>query len=163
MSRENLRTVKPSLFRIGEGCQDRAKANPVENGRGFNDGLSGHRHGVVRGQRTGDDSSGITHASQGRVAATDAKPQGGNLSPLLANIHLHDLDHKVNDDPSLRARLVRYADDLVILCRTGSSAALYQRVKAYLERRGLKLNEAKRGCVQAEQEGFKFLGFEITW
>lgn len=49
MSRENLRTVKPSLFRIGEGCQDRAKANPVINGRGFNDGLSGHRHGVVRG------------------------------------------------------------------------------------------------------------------
>ena len=49
MSRENLRTVKPSLFRIGEGCQDWAKVNPASGGRDLNDGLSGHRHGVVRG------------------------------------------------------------------------------------------------------------------
>lgn len=90
-------------------------------------------------------------------------PQGGNLSPLLANIYLNDLDHKVNDDPSLGARRVRYADDMVILCRTGCGPARYQRLKAYLERRGLKLNEAKSRCVNAEQEGFKFLGFEITW
>lgn len=90
-------------------------------------------------------------------------PQGGNLSPLLANIYLNDLDHKVNDDPILEARLVRYADDMVILCRPGSGAALYQRLKVYLERRGLQLNEAKSRCVNAEQEGFKFLGFEITW
>ncbi len=90
-------------------------------------------------------------------------PQGGNLSPLLANIYLNDLDHKVNDDPSLEARLVRYADDMVILCRTGCGLALYQRLQAYLESRGLKLNEAKSRWVQMEQEGFKFLGFEITW
>jgi group II intron reverse transcriptase/maturase len=90
-------------------------------------------------------------------------PQGGNLSPLLANIYLNDLDHKVNENPKLMARLVRYADDMVILCRTGHGAALYQRLKAYLERRGLKLNEAKSRCVNVEQEGFKFLGFEITW
>lgn len=90
-------------------------------------------------------------------------PQGGNLSPLLANIYLNDLDHKVNEDRSLEARLVRYADDMVILCRTGCGPALYQRLKAFLERRGLKLNEAKSRCVNVEQEGFKFLGFEITW
>lgn len=90
-------------------------------------------------------------------------PQGGNLSPLLANIYLNDLDHKVNEDSQLEARLVRYADDMVILCRTGSGPALYQRLQAYLERRGLKLNEAKSRCVNVEQAGFKFLGFEITW
>ena len=55
------------------------------------------------------------------------------------------------------------ADDMVILCRTGCGPALYQRLKAYLERRGLKLNDAKRRCVQAEEEGFKFPWFEITW
>lgn len=90
-------------------------------------------------------------------------PQGGNLSPLLANIYLNDLDHKVNEDPSLEARLVRYADDMVILCRPGNGPAIYHRLKAYLERRGLKLNEAKSRCLNAEQEGFRFLGFEITW
>ena len=39
--------MKPSLFKIDEGRRDWAKANPVENGRGFNDGLSNQRHGVV--------------------------------------------------------------------------------------------------------------------
>ena len=39
--------MKPSLFRIGEGCQDWAKVNPAVSGRDLNDGLSNHRHGVV--------------------------------------------------------------------------------------------------------------------
>ena len=47
MSPENLQTVKPSLFRIGEGRWDWAKVNPAKSGRDLNDGLSNHRHGVV--------------------------------------------------------------------------------------------------------------------
>jgi hypothetical protein len=47
MSPENFPTVKPSLFRIGEGCQDWTKVNPAQSGRDLNDGLSSHRHGVV--------------------------------------------------------------------------------------------------------------------
>ena len=47
MSPENFPTVKPSLFRIGEGCQDWAKVNPARSGRDLNDGMSSHRHGVV--------------------------------------------------------------------------------------------------------------------
>jgi hypothetical protein len=39
--------MEPSLFRSGEGCQGRTKANPATSGRGFNDYLSGHRRGVV--------------------------------------------------------------------------------------------------------------------
>ena len=50
MSPENLQPVKPSLLECGEGCQDWAKANPAMSGRGFNDDLSSHRHGVVRGR-----------------------------------------------------------------------------------------------------------------
>jgi len=41
--------MKPSLFKIGEGCQDWAKVNPAASGRDLNDGLSSHRHGGVRG------------------------------------------------------------------------------------------------------------------
>jgi retron-type reverse transcriptase len=88
-------------------------------------------------------------------------PQGGNLSPLLANIYLNDLDHKVNGNEDLNARLVRYADDMVILCRPGNGAALHQRLKAYLGRLGLTLNEAKTRCVDSAQTAFRFLGFDI--
>jgi RNA-directed DNA polymerase len=90
-------------------------------------------------------------------------PQGGNLSPLLANLYLNDLDHKVNGNRSLCARLVRYADDMVILCPPRRGAALHQRLKTYLERRGLKLNEAKTRCLNSEQSAFRFLGFELSW
>ena len=50
MSPENLQPVKPSLLECGEGCQGWTKANPATSGRGFNDGLSSYRHGVVRGR-----------------------------------------------------------------------------------------------------------------
>lgn len=50
MSPENPQSVKPSLLECGEGCQGWAKANPAMSGRGFNGGLSSHRHGVVRGR-----------------------------------------------------------------------------------------------------------------
>lgn len=42
-------------------------------------------------------------------------PQGGVISPLLANLYLNSLDHGVNDQPELEAKLVRYADDFVVL------------------------------------------------
>jgi hypothetical protein len=47
MSPENPQTVKPSLFRIGEGRRDWTKVNPAASGRDLNDGLSNHRPGVV--------------------------------------------------------------------------------------------------------------------
>jgi retron-type reverse transcriptase len=45
-------------------------------------------------------------------------------SPLLANLYLNSFDHGVNDHPELGARLVRYADDFVLLCRPGDGPAL---------------------------------------
>ena len=47
MSPENPQTVKPSLFKTGEGRWDWTKVNPVRSGRDLNDGLSNQRHGVV--------------------------------------------------------------------------------------------------------------------
>jgi group II intron reverse transcriptase/maturase len=90
-------------------------------------------------------------------------PQGGVISPLLANIYLNVLDtlwavKKVQE--RMGARLVRYADDSVILCR-GNTDRILNGVKQVLEDLGLSLNEEKTRIVDARQESFNFLGFSI--
>jgi hypothetical protein len=90
-------------------------------------------------------------------------PQGGVISPLLANLFLNSLDHGVNDHPELEAKLVRYADDFVLLCRPGRAPGMQVRLKVYLEKKGLKLNEAKTRILDARRESFCFLGFQIRW
>jgi len=81
-------------------------------------------------------------------------PQGGVISPLLANIYLNVLDtlwviKKVQE--RLGARLVRYADDSVILCR-GNAKRILNGVKLAFEDLGLTLNERKTHIVDARQE-----------
>jgi RNA-directed DNA polymerase len=90
-------------------------------------------------------------------------PQGGVISPLLANLYLNALDWAVND-PAQRGQpvMVRYADDFVILCATGQGEALRQRLARWLAARGLKLNEEKTRLVDS-RKGFDFLGFRLRW
>ena len=90
-------------------------------------------------------------------------PQGGVLSPLLANLYLNSLDHGVNDHPELDAKLIRYADDFVLLCRPGSGEAMLRRLEKYLQAKRLTLNEAKTRLVDFQQESFRFLGFDFAW
>jgi group II intron reverse transcriptase/maturase len=90
-------------------------------------------------------------------------PQGGVISPLLANIYLNPLDHGVNEKCVGQARMFRYADDFVIACRRGRAGEVRERTKRWLEARGLKLNEAKTRVVDIHQEGINFLGFNLTW
>ena len=90
-------------------------------------------------------------------------PQGGVISPLLANIYLNVLDtlwtvKKVQE--RMGARLVRYADDSVILCR-GNAARILKGLKTVLNDLGLTLNEEKTRVMDAQQESFNFLGFAI--
>lgn len=85
-------------------------------------------------------------------------PQGGVLSPLLSNIYLHEVDRRWQARAP-RAQLVRYADDLVILCPSEAVAqceAVW--LREVLGSMGLKLNEPKTRVV-ATCEGFDFLGF----
>jgi len=89
-------------------------------------------------------------------------PQGGVISPLLANIFLNDLDHGVNEGTQKKAQMVRYADDLVILCAPGQANGIKRRLTQWLERRGLRLNEKKTRIVEARKEGFEFLGWRVT-
>ncbi|TCO87861.1 group II intron reverse transcriptase/maturase, partial [Chthoniobacter flavus] len=90
-------------------------------------------------------------------------PQGGVISPLLANIYLHPLDDSVNDHCQQKPRMIRYADDLVILCRPGEGRGMKERLARWLQSRGLTLNETKTRVVQSCESGFEFLGFTFRW
>ena len=90
-------------------------------------------------------------------------PQGGVISPLLANIYLNVLDtiwenKKVQE--RLKARLVRYADDIVAVCK-GNTDRILKGIKAVMEELGLSLNDSKTKVVDARKEDFNFLGFTI--
>ena len=83
-------------------------------------------------------------------------------SPLLASIYLHPLDEGVNECRQ-KPRMVRYADDLVILCRPGEGQGMKERLARWLQSRGLALNETKTQVVQSCASGFAFLGFSFRW
>jgi len=92
----------------------------------------------------------------GMVSTSAGTPQGGVISPLLANIYLHRLDVEVR---AAELRLVRYADDFVVLTRTKAEAlAADGLVRSILADIGLEVAEAKSG-VRRVSEGFDFLGF----
>jgi RNA-directed DNA polymerase len=89
-------------------------------------------------------------------------PQGGVISPLLANVVLHELDRFWEDSCSPLGSLIRYADDFVILCRTeGAAREALRRVGEVLTRLGLTLHPEKTRVVYLGdgQQGIDFLGF----
>lgn len=99
---------------------------------------------------------------EGRVrTATAGTPQGGVISPLLANIYLHELDSEWRARHRHLGLLVRYADDLVVLCRTRSRAnEALRRLEEILGRLGLELHPTKTRVVETGlgKDGFVFLG-----
>jgi RNA-directed DNA polymerase len=91
-------------------------------------------------------------------------PQGGVISPLLANIYLHPLDQAWREGglgPVRDVRLVRYADDFVVLMRPGQAGATMDRVKAIIANLKLSLNEAKTRIMDVAEGWLGFLGFEM--
>jgi len=107
-----------------------------------------------------EDEEGRRRSSGGKRAKRGT-PQGGVISPLLANIYLDQFDRRFLSYcrlTGLAAELIRYADDFVILMRGGVGKTL-ARVKQMLERMGLKLNEEKSRVVDAREGSFDFLGF----
>jgi len=97
---------------------------------------------------------------EGRVSQTVAgTPQGGVISPLLSNVYLHLFD-RIWDEEGVGV-LVRYCDDLVILCRTPQEVAqAEEKLRFALATLGLQPNEAKTRKVDLREgrEGFDFLG-----
>jgi RNA-directed DNA polymerase len=97
----------------------------------------------------------------GGKRATRGTPQGGVVSPLLANVYmnrylkafrLRGLDQRYG------ARLVNYADDFVVLCRTGAPEVLAQS-RRWFTQMGLTLNEPKTRVCDGRREAFDFLGY----
>jgi group II intron reverse transcriptase/maturase len=91
-------------------------------------------------------------------------PQGGVISPLLANVYLHVLDRLWEDQVGHLGVLVRYADDFVVLCRSESAAkAALERIKVILARLGLELHPKKTRLVDLRygRGKFEFLGFTL--
>lgn len=117
----------------------------------------------LKAQVIGEDEDGTKKHVGGGKSNSRGTPQGGVISPLLANCYLHLLD-RIWDRHQLRrklqARIVRYADDFVVMCR-GKVDAPLATVRHVLERLDLTLNESKTRIVDARQESFTFLGFEI--
>ncbi len=108
--------------------------------------------------------AGVMEEMQVRKETTGT-PQGGVISPLLANLYLHWLDltweNKGFGKRHHDAHLVRYADDFVILCGKRPEQYLEQ-AKLVLDRLGLKLNEQKTRIVDAKEEPFDFLGHRFV-
>jgi group II intron reverse transcriptase/maturase len=89
-------------------------------------------------------------------------PQGGVISPLLANIFLNELDQAWKREGAKLGILVRYADDFVIVCRSNADAQrAYQWVLATLERLGLKPALEKTRVVHLRAKGIDFLGCHL--
>lgn len=91
---------------------------------------------------------------------TQGTPQGAVLSPLLANLYLHPMDETL----SARYRLVRYADDFVILCQNANEAeAALVELRAWVTANGLTLHPAKTHIGDSRQpgQGFEFLGYRF--
>jgi RNA-directed DNA polymerase len=87
-------------------------------------------------------------------------PQGGVISPLLANVYLNPLDHQMARQGY---EMVRYADDFVILCRSETEAQkALATVAAWVAEVGLTLHPTKTRVVNATQPGgFDFLGYHF--
>jgi RNA-directed DNA polymerase len=100
--------------------------------------------------------NGVVNASE------IGSPQGGVISPLLANIYLHVLDMFWAERYSLLGKLVRYADDFVIICHTKQDAEnAMQKVTQVMELLKLTLHPTKTRVVDMGQDGFDFLGFHF--
>ena len=99
----------------------------------------------------------------GGKGAKRGTPQGGVVSPMLANIYMNRfLKHwrASGRGEAFRAYIVNYADDFVILSR-GHAAEALAWTKAVMTKLGLTLNEAKTSLKNARQESFDFLGYTL--
>lgn len=104
--------------------------------------------------------AGVMDSLKGWQATEQGSPQGAVISPLLSNIYLNGLDWKM---ARKGLEMVRYADDLVVLCTSQEQAqeALKQ-LSQWVEENGLQLHPTKTRLVDASQRGgFEFLGYHF--
>jgi RNA-directed DNA polymerase len=91
-------------------------------------------------------------------------PQGGVISPLLANCYFRRFLlawHGHGHQDQLDACVVNYADDFVVCCRPGNAATAMARMSALMTRLGLEVNTAKTRIARLPEESFDFLGYTV--
>jgi RNA-directed DNA polymerase len=106
------------------------------------------------------DANGWTRLTGGKDSDRGT-PQGGVISPLLANIYMHRFIRawrKHDKGTTFEARLINYADDFVILSRRKAREAL-EWTRGVMARIGLTINEKKTRLCDARREPFNFLGY----
>jgi RNA-directed DNA polymerase len=105
-----------------------------------------------------------------RVQTTEAKrtkrgtPQGGVISPLLANCYFRRFLlawHNHGHQDQLDAHVVNYADDFVICCRPGNAEAAMTRMAKLMARLGLEVNTTKTRIARLPEDQFDFLGYTV--
>jgi group II intron reverse transcriptase/maturase len=103
-----------------------------------------------------------------KTRTTEAKdqrrgiPQGSPISPLLANLYMRRFVlgwKKLGLEQSLGSRIVTYADDLVILCRTGKADEALSRMREIMRKLKLTVNEEKTRICKVPEGQFDFLGY----
>ena len=116
--------------------------------------------------------AGVFEPGKGFASTEEGTPQGGVISPLLMNVALHGLEEAAGvryhttgvhagDTKPGSPILVRYADDLVVLCHSQQQAGQAKaRLAGWLTPRGLAFNEGKTKIVPLSQ-GFDFLGYNV--
>jgi RNA-directed DNA polymerase len=104
--------------------------------------------------------AGVLEAAKGWQPTERGTPQGGVISPLLANVYLNPLDHSTEQ---AGYAMVRYAADFVILCLTETEArAALAAVTAWVAEAGLTLHPDQTRVADATQRGgFDFLGYHF--
>lgn len=104
--------------------------------------------------------AGVLEEAKGWQPTERGTPQGGVISPLLANLYLNPLDHQMEQ---AGWEMVRYADDFVILCRSEAEAQeALDAVRQWVNEAGLTLHPDKTRVVNASQPGgFDFLGYHF--
>jgi len=109
------------------------------------------------------ESDGRYSGGKGQSKGT---PQGGVISPLLANIYMNLLDRIVNKMngyfANLGIRMIRYADDFILMSHEIKQEVI-TKLHGYLNRMELTINEEKSKLVNAGEEPFDFLGFTVRY
>ena len=103
--------------------------------------------------------AGVLEELKGWQPTQSGTPQGAVISPMLANLYLNPLDHAMVQQGW---EMVRYADDLVVLCATREEAEqALEYLRQWSGQAGLTLHPTKTRIVQAQSEGFDFLGWHF--
>src|SRR6266704_989940 len=153
--------LEPSWEARFEGC-----SYGFRPGRGCHDAIE-KIYGIARPNKrkkwvkAGYVDKGVFHETE---AGT---PQGGVISPLLANIALHGMEealeikHRKRGELDSKRALVRYADDFCVFCESQEDAETSKQILTeWLSKRGLTLSPEKTKVVHLT-EGFNFLGFNV--